>query len=76
MRPESVPAEQREAGLFSAGFCGERWPNTVRSPKSEKRASETLVVDAPHMHRRIELEYEPVWEGDRGHIHVTDARLE
>ena len=36
---------------------------------------ETLVVDAPHMARRIELEYETVWEGDRGHLAVTDAQL-
>jgi diphthine-ammonia ligase len=36
---------------------------------------ETLVVDGPHMDRRIELEYETVWEGTRGHIDVTDARL-
>jgi ABC transporter with metal-binding/Fe-S-binding domain ATP-binding protein len=37
---------------------------------------ETLVVDGPHMGRRIELEYETVWEGNRGHLDVTDARLE
>ena len=37
---------------------------------------ETIVVDAPHMARRIELEYETVWEGDRGHLDVTSARLD
>ena len=37
---------------------------------------ETLVVDGPHMDRRIALEYEPEWEGTRGRIRVTDARLE
>ncbi len=37
---------------------------------------ETLVVDAPHMDQRIDLEYECEWEGTRGRIRVTDARLE
>jgi ABC transporter with metal-binding/Fe-S-binding domain ATP-binding protein len=36
---------------------------------------ETLVTDGPHMSRPIELDYETVWEGTRGHIDVTDARL-
>ncbi|WP_435186173.1 diphthine--ammonia ligase [Halobellus sp. EA9] len=36
---------------------------------------ETLVTDGPHMDRPIELEYETVWEGTRGHIRVTDAWL-
>ena len=36
---------------------------------------ETLVTDGPHMSRPIELEYETVWEGTRGHLRVTDARL-
>jgi ABC transporter with metal-binding/Fe-S-binding domain ATP-binding protein len=36
---------------------------------------ETLVVAAPHMDRRIELDAEPVWEGTRGHLRVADARL-
>jgi ABC transporter with metal-binding/Fe-S-binding domain ATP-binding protein len=36
---------------------------------------ETFVVDGPHMERRIELEYERVWEGDRGHVEITDAWL-
>ena len=36
---------------------------------------ETLVTDGPHMDRPIELAYETVWDGTRGHIRVTDARL-
>jgi diphthine-ammonia ligase len=36
---------------------------------------ETLVTNGPHMRRPIELEYETVWEGTRGHIRVTDAWL-
>ena len=37
---------------------------------------ETLVVDGPHMDRRIRLEYETRWENTRGSIDVTDAWLE
>ena len=37
---------------------------------------ETVVVDGPHMDRHITLECEPVWEGTRGHVRVTDASLE
>ncbi|WP_318570306.1 diphthine--ammonia ligase [Salinigranum marinum] len=36
---------------------------------------ETFVTNGPHMSRRIELEYETEWEGTRGRIRVTDARL-
>jgi ABC transporter with metal-binding/Fe-S-binding domain ATP-binding protein len=36
---------------------------------------ETFVTDGPHMDRPIELEYETVWEGTRGHLRVTDAWL-
>jgi ABC transporter with metal-binding/Fe-S-binding domain ATP-binding protein len=36
---------------------------------------ETLVTDAPHMSRRVELEYDTVWEGTRGYLEITDARL-
>ncbi|WP_224269651.1 diphthine--ammonia ligase [Haloprofundus salinisoli] len=36
---------------------------------------ETLVTDGPHMSRPIELEYETEWEGTRGRIRVTEARL-
>lgn len=37
---------------------------------------ETLVIDGPHMARRIALEYDTEWEGTRGRIRVTEARLE
>ena len=37
---------------------------------------ETLVVDGPHMDRRIELEYETSWDGSRGTLEITDAWLE
>ena len=37
---------------------------------------ETLVVDGPHMDRRIELEYETEWEGSRGTVRIEDAWLE
>ncbi|WP_049893822.1 diphthine--ammonia ligase [Salinarchaeum sp. Harcht-Bsk1] len=37
---------------------------------------ETLVVDGPHMDRRIELETSTVWEGTRGHLVIEDAWLE
>ncbi|SEW22143.1 diphthine--ammonia ligase [Natrinema salifodinae] len=37
---------------------------------------ETLVVDGPHMDRRIDLEYETEWDGTRGSLRITDARLE
>ncbi|ELY43706.1 diphthine--ammonia ligase [Natronorubrum sulfidifaciens] len=37
---------------------------------------ETLVVDGPHMDRRIALEYDTEWDGTRGRIRITDARLE
>lgn len=36
---------------------------------------ETLVVDGPHMDRRITVEYDTVWDGVRGHIDATDATL-
>ncbi|MFB6295221.1 MAG: diphthine--ammonia ligase [Halobacteriales archaeon] len=37
---------------------------------------ETLVVDGPHMDRRIDLTYDPRWEGTRGTLAVEDASLE
>ncbi|SIS06415.1 diphthine--ammonia ligase [Natronorubrum thiooxidans] len=37
---------------------------------------ETLVVDGPHMDQRIALEYDTEWEGTRGRVRITDARLE
>ena len=36
---------------------------------------ETLVVDGPHMDRRIELEYWTEWDGTRGTLRIEDARL-
>jgi len=44
-------------------------------PLGEGGEFETLVVDGPHMSRRIDVEYEPVWEGDRGHLRITHAEL-
>ena len=37
---------------------------------------ETLVTDGPHMDRPIELEHEREWDGSRGLLKITDARLE
>jgi len=37
---------------------------------------ETLVTDGPHMDRAIELESETEWDGTRGTLRITDARLE
>ncbi|MGB9986393.1 diphthine--ammonia ligase [Salarchaeum japonicum] len=37
---------------------------------------ETFVTDGPHFDRAIELEYDTVWEGNRGHVEITDAQLE
>jgi len=37
---------------------------------------ETLVVDGPHMDRRLDIDYDTVWAGDRGHIEIADAALE
>ena len=37
---------------------------------------ETLVVDGPHMERRVELEYEVDWRGNRGRLRIRDAWLE
>lgn len=36
---------------------------------------ETVVVAGPHMDGRVDLSYDTVWTGDRGHLEVTDARL-
>ena len=37
---------------------------------------ETLVVNGPHMDRRIELDYETEFDGMRGRLRVADAWLE
>ncbi|QIB73597.1 diphthine--ammonia ligase [Halogeometricum borinquense] len=44
-------------------------------PLGEGGEFETFVTDGPHMSNPIELEYETVWEGTRGHLEITDARL-
>ncbi|MFC5134924.1 MULTISPECIES: diphthine--ammonia ligase [Haloferacaceae] len=44
-------------------------------PLGEGGEFETFVVGGPHMNRRIDLSYRTVWEGDRGHVEVTDAEL-
>ncbi|WP_049947585.1 diphthine--ammonia ligase [Candidatus Halobonum tyrrellensis] len=36
---------------------------------------ETFVTDGPHMDRPVELDYGTEWEGSRGRVRVTDARL-
>jgi len=36
---------------------------------------ETLVTDGPHMERPIEIEYETEFDGTRGSLRITDARL-
>jgi ABC transporter with metal-binding/Fe-S-binding domain ATP-binding protein len=36
---------------------------------------ETIVTDGPHMDRPIDLDYETEWEGTRGRLRVTEARL-
>ena len=36
---------------------------------------ETLVTDGPHMERPIELDYETEFDGTRGSLRITDARL-
>jgi ABC transporter with metal-binding/Fe-S-binding domain ATP-binding protein len=37
---------------------------------------ETLVVDGPHMGRRIECRAGTEWDGDRGRLRISDAWLE
>ncbi|WP_323675020.1 diphthine--ammonia ligase [Halorubellus sp. PRR65] len=37
---------------------------------------ETFVLDGPHMDHRIDVEYDTVWEGTRGHVEITNAELE
>lgn len=36
---------------------------------------ETLVTDGPHMNRPIRIDGVPEWDGTRGHLKITDARL-
>lgn len=44
-------------------------------PLGEGGEFETIVVDGPHMDRRLDIEYETTWDGTRGSITVTDATL-
>lgn len=36
---------------------------------------ETLVTDGPHMRRPIELDYKTEWDGTRGRLSITNAKL-
>lgn len=45
-------------------------------PMGEGGEYETLVTGGPHMRGRLRFEGEPVWKGDRGRFHITDASLE
>jgi ABC transporter with metal-binding/Fe-S-binding domain ATP-binding protein len=44
-------------------------------PLGEGGEFETVVTDGPHMQRPLDLSWETVWEGTRGHLRITDARL-
>ncbi len=44
-------------------------------PLGEGGEFETIVVDGPHMDRRIDIAYETTWDGTRGSIELTDASL-
>ncbi len=47
------------------------------NPSGEGGEYESLVLDAPFFHKRIEpLKLERVWRGDSGHLIVSKARLE
>ena len=58
---EELESLQTEYGIHLLGEGGE---------------FETMVVDGPHMDRRIELDYDVDWEGTRGRIRVHSATLE
>jgi diphthine-ammonia ligase len=45
-------------------------------PLGEGGEFETFLTDGPHMDRRIALEYETEWDGNRGRIRVQNAELE
>ena len=59
-RVERLLALEDEYGVHPAGEGGE---------------FETLVVDGPHMDRRLALEYDVDWDGIRGSLNVTSAEL-
>ncbi|MDY6779542.1 MAG: diphthine--ammonia ligase [Halobacteria archaeon] len=44
-------------------------------PMGEGGEFETLVVGGPHMDGRIELEFEKRWDGVRGRVEITQARV-
>ncbi len=44
-------------------------------PLGEGGEFETIVTDGPHMQRPLELEFDPVWDGLRGRLEITDVRL-
>jgi ABC transporter with metal-binding/Fe-S-binding domain ATP-binding protein len=60
------------AAFEELGQLGERYGVHLLGEGGE---FETLVTDGPHMSRPIDLEYETEWDGTRGRIRVTDARL-
>jgi len=62
---------KRGHGLFSPTFFEERF--AAGEPDAEKGG---CVTDGPHMDRAIELDYDTVWEGSRGHVEISDAWLE
>ena len=45
-------------------------------PLGEGGEFETFVTDGPHMDRPVRLTYDTEWNGTRGRVRVTDARLE
>ena len=45
-------------------------------PLGEGGEFETLVVAGPHMDGRLAVAYETEWDGGRGRVHVTEARLQ
>jgi len=68
-RRYDVDARSRSSSIDLREECGVH-------PLGEGGEFETYVVDGPHMDRRIDMEYDTVWEGDRGHVEIRDARLE
>jgi ABC transporter with metal-binding/Fe-S-binding domain ATP-binding protein len=83
---EVVVVQVAAAGLDES-WLGRTWDRAALSdlrdladrygvhPLGEGGEFETLVVDGPHMDRRIELEYDTEWDGTRGRLDITDAYL-
>ena len=44
-------------------------------PLGEGGEFETVVVAGPHMDGRLDVDHETEWDGHRGRVHVTGARL-